>query len=134
MIDVSKEMDFRTARSSGPGGQNVNKVETMVEGLFHVASSVLLTDEQKNRLVYKLSRKMDKAGNLRVRSQEERTQAGNRERVVEKMNHLVHNSLLQKKKRKPTRPTLASKVNRLEKKKQNSERKGQRKKISGYDT
>lgn len=128
-IDITSEIQFQTARSGGKGGQNVNKVETMVEGRWLVASSNLFTDEQKLRIQEKLNNRISADGNLLVKSQESRSQLENKSIVIHKMNDLVTKALIRKKARMATKPTKAAIERRMEGKKKKSENKSFRKKI-----
>ncbi|MEI6683466.1 MAG: alternative ribosome rescue aminoacyl-tRNA hydrolase ArfB [Bacteroidota bacterium] len=125
--DFSGELHYSASRSSGPGGQNVNKVSTKVELRFHVASSQLLTEAEKALIAEKLASRINAAGELLLVAQSERSQLKNKELVTEKFYALVTKALTPRKKRKATRPSRASKEERLETKRRQSEKKERRK-------
>lgn len=129
-INVSTEIRFRTARSGGKGGQNVNKVETMVEGYFNIAGSRLLSTEQKERIIQKLQNRINSEGDLLVKSQVHRSQLSNKQEVVRKINQLLFEAIKQPQRRIATKPSVGSKKKRLESKKRHSIFKKARQKIS----
>jgi ribosome-associated protein len=133
MIDVTKELKFQTARSGGSGGQNVNKVETMVEAYFDIDNSKILTTEQKEWIKLKLVNRIDLDGVMLVKNQTERTQLGNKKLVIQKVNELINAALVRKKKRIPTKTPKVIKEKILETKKKRSTIKEGRKKINKHD-
>lgn len=121
------ELRISFTRSSGAGGQNVNKTSTKVIVHWRVGMSGIFNDEEKDRIRTKLSNRLNSEDEVVVVSEEERSQPQNREIAVARLNELVIKALHVPKKRRPTRPTYASKLKRLETKKKRSEvKKGRR--------
>lgn len=127
--DLSSEFAFRTSRSSGAGGQHVNKVDSRVELRFNIPASQLLSERQKELLLQKLANKLTSEGDLLIVSQAERSQIRNKEITVEKFYALLQKALQPVKKRRPTRPTRNSVEKRITAKKQMGEKKKRRGKI-----
>ena len=120
---LEQEVVFSATRSSGPGGQNVNKVNTQVELRFSVKNSGLFSGEEKDRIFLKLKNKINSEGELIITSQTGRTQLNNKENALEKFFELIEMALTVRKKRLKSMPTLASRLKRLESKKNQSQKK-----------
>ena len=114
------ELDYRATRSGGPGGQHVNTSSTRIEVWWDVGSSPALTEEQRTRLLARLSSRLDSDGRLRVVASESRSQLRNREAATERLRELVASALEVRKPRKRTKPTRAARAARLEAKRKRS--------------
>ena len=125
--DFTAELNYSASRSSGPGGQHVNKVNTKVELRFHVDSSVLLSDEEKQLVHEKLANRITNDGFFLLTAQTERSQSGNKEKVTELFYELLEKALTPRKKRKTVKPSLTSRIKRKEDKQKQSTKKQLRK-------
>jgi ribosome-associated protein len=112
-----EELTFTASRSSGPGGQNVNKLSTRVTLQFDVLRSSSLTEEQKVRILAKLKSRISKDGVLRVSCQQSRSQAANRDRAVERFVELLRQALTRRRPRRKTAVPPSARERRLEAKK-----------------
>ena len=130
--NFESEFVFKSSRSGGKGGQNVNKVESKIELNFDVANSLILTEDEKKMILSKIHKRTDKNGILRIISQSERSQYLNRIKVQKKFYELTENALKKDKVRKNTKPTESSKEKRINSKKLISGKKVMRK-ISDKD-
>jgi ribosome-associated protein len=120
------ELDVKVSRSSGAGGQHVNKTSSRVEIFWNVAGSRALTDEQRARLTAKLASRLTTEGSIRVVASDMRSQSRNRELAEERLADLVRRALVIPKKRRATKPTRAAKEARLDSKKRHSTKKRER--------
>jgi len=125
---LKQELSFSTSRSSGPGGQNVNKVSTKVTLRFDVTHSSLLTDQEKEVLLHKLKSKLTNEGVLVLSSDASRSQSQNKETVMEMFDAILVKAFTKPKRRKATKPSSSSVEARIKQKKQRSEKKTWRKK------
>lgn len=125
--EILKSVIFKTSRSGGKGGQNVNKVSSKVEIIFNLDTAQFLNDEEKALLKSRLQNRLDTEGLLHIVSQEDRSQLLNKEKAVAKLVDLIKNSLIVQKKRKPTKVPKSVIEKRLKDKSSNAERKRNRK-------
>ncbi|MEO7793872.1 MAG: alternative ribosome rescue aminoacyl-tRNA hydrolase ArfB [Thermoanaerobaculia bacterium] len=133
MLVPEQELTFEFIRSSGPGGQNVNKVATAVRLRFDVRNSAVLADEVKLRLLALAGRRATKDGELVLLGQRHRTQEKNRQDVLLRLEELLERALVVPRKRRATRPTRAAGARRLRAKKLQSDRKRGRSDASSDD-
>jgi len=120
---ILAEVQFSASRSSGPGGQNVNKVNTKVELRFSVQESAVLDENQQQLILSKLKNRINNQGELLITSGAERSQWKNKEKATQKFFELIEKALTRPRKRKKTQPTVASRIKRLENKKKRGQKK-----------
>lgn len=125
---LHRELQFKAMRSSGAGGQHVNKVSSKVELTFNISESEGLSDREKDRIFLKLQSRLTNDGTLVLQCDEARSQHRNKDPVVKRFFDILKNALVVPKKRKPTKPTKSSKEKRLKSKKITAEKKAARKK------
>jgi len=120
---IKNELKFTTSRSSGPGGQSVNKLNTKVSLRWDVNNSTTLNSDQRSRIMIKLDKVINNEYKVVLSSQENKSQLQNKETVIRKLEGLIKDAFIVRKSRKPTKPTKASVKRRLKSKKKLSEKK-----------
>tara|TARA_B110001450_G_scaffold238068_1_gene244810 strand:+ start:1491 stop:1895 length:405 start_codon:yes stop_codon:yes gene_type:complete len=125
---IYKELCFKAVRSSGAGGQHVNKVSSKVELYFDLSSSEAFTEKEKKLLLKNLSNRINKEGILKIYSSESRSQHTNKEKVTKRLFKIIEKGLIVPKKRKPIKTSRAQKIKRLDNKTKHSVKKLLRKK------
>jgi len=120
------ELTFRASRSGGPGGQHVNTSSTRIELLWDLTHSQAVTDAVRARLLEKLAARLDAEGMVRIVASDRRSQGQNRDAAAERLAQVVRQALVVPKKRRPTRPTKASREARLSQKRRRGEQKRDR--------
>ena len=125
---IYKELHFKAVRSSGAGGQHVNKVSSKVELYFDLASSEAFNEKEKQLLLKNLSNRINKEGVLKIYSSESRSQHTNKEKVVKRLFKIIEKGLIVPKKRRPTKMSRAQKIKRLDNKTKQATKKILRKK------
>jgi len=125
---IYKELHFKAVRSSGAGGQHVNKVSSKVELYFDLASSEAFNEKEKQLLLKNLSNRINKEGVLKIYSSESRSQHTNKEKVVKRLFKIIEKGLIVPKKRRPTKMSRAQKIKRLDNKTKHATKKILRKK------
>ena len=126
---LNRELEFTASRSEGPGGQNVNKVNSKITLRWDIINSQLISDDEKTTLKEKLSSFLTKDGVLMLSAQDKRSQLQNKEAVMVKLDTLLAKAFAVKKRRKPTKPSKSAKAERMKKKKLVSEKKKWRRDI-----
>lgn len=124
--EIENEFNFTTSRSGGPGGQSVNKVNTKVTLRWDIRNSTAIDDEQRSKIMITLARVINNEGEMVITSQTNRSQLQNKEEVIAKLGTLLTQAFTVRKARKPTKPTKASNIKRLDDKKKQSIKKNLR--------
>jgi len=123
---IIQELQFKAVRSSGAGGQHVNKVSTKIELSFELNASNALSEKEKERLLIKLSHRLTKENMFLLQCDESRSQHKNKELAVKRFLNVIENALKVSKKRKATKPSKASVERRLQSKKKAAQKKANR--------